>query len=93
MGSVDHCLAGVTVGSGHNINKTAGLNIISSMPNLQHTQNKIVIGDDGYVLEDVPHLSDYIPNLPVYSLFLYLSRICLNELIFCDLLQVHVVSY
>ncbi|PHU11944.1 ATP-dependent 6-phosphofructokinase 3 [Capsicum chinense] len=66
MGSVDHCLAGVTVGSGHNINKTAGLNIISSMPNLQHTQNKIVIGDDGYVLEDVPHLSDYIPNLPTY---------------------------
>ncbi|KZV54274.1 6-phosphofructokinase 3 [Dorcoceras hygrometricum] len=27
---------------------------------------KIVTGAHGYVLEDVPHLSDYIPNLPVY---------------------------
>ncbi|KAH0758674.1 hypothetical protein KY290_022167 [Solanum tuberosum] len=24
------------------------------------------MGDDGYVLEDVPHLSDYIPSLPTY---------------------------
>lgn len=28
---------------------------------------KIVSGDDGYVLEDVPHFSDYIPNPPVCS--------------------------
>nr|DAD48895.1 TPA_asm: hypothetical protein HUJ06_018832 [Nelumbo nucifera] len=27
---------------------------------------KIVTGDAGYVLEDVPHLSDYISNLPTY---------------------------
>ncbi|KAF5741640.1 phosphofructokinase [Tripterygium wilfordii] len=27
---------------------------------------KIVTGEAGYVLEDVPHLSDYIPNLPTY---------------------------
>ncbi|XP_019192000.1 PREDICTED: ATP-dependent 6-phosphofructokinase 6-like [Ipomoea nil] len=27
---------------------------------------KTVNGDDGYVLEDVPHLSDYVPNLPTY---------------------------
>ncbi|XVF25067.1 hypothetical protein REPUB_Repub13aG0181700 [Reevesia pubescens] len=27
---------------------------------------KIVTGDCGYVLEDVPHLSDYIPDLPTY---------------------------
>ncbi|XP_073278314.1 ATP-dependent 6-phosphofructokinase 3-like [Primulina huaijiensis] len=27
---------------------------------------KIVNGEYGYILEDVPHLSDYIPNLPVY---------------------------
>ncbi|XAR67665.1 6-phosphofructokinase [Bertholletia excelsa] len=27
---------------------------------------KIVNGEAGYVLEDVPHLSDYIPNLPTY---------------------------
>lgn len=26
---------------------------------------KVVNGENGYVLEDVPHLSDYIPNLPV----------------------------
>ncbi|XP_073044024.1 ATP-dependent 6-phosphofructokinase 3-like [Primulina eburnea] len=28
---------------------------------------KIVTGEYGYILEDVPHLSDYIPNLPVHS--------------------------
>ncbi|XP_028806508.1 ATP-dependent 6-phosphofructokinase 3-like [Neltuma alba] len=28
---------------------------------------KIVTGSLGYVLEDVPHLSDYIPNLPTFS--------------------------
>ncbi|KAM7509618.1 hypothetical protein LguiA_020071 [Lonicera macranthoides] len=28
---------------------------------------KVVTGDAGYVLEDVPHLSDYIPDLPTYS--------------------------
>lgn len=27
---------------------------------------KIITGDAGYVLEDVPHLSDYIPDLPTY---------------------------
>ncbi|KAJ6842300.1 ATP-dependent 6-phosphofructokinase 6-like isoform X1 [Iris pallida] len=27
---------------------------------------KIVTGDAGYVLEDVPHLTDYLPNLPTY---------------------------
>ncbi|XP_020087795.1 ATP-dependent 6-phosphofructokinase 6-like [Ananas comosus] len=27
---------------------------------------KIVYGDGGYVLEDVPHLADYIPNLPTH---------------------------
>lgn len=26
---------------------------------------KIVTGDVGYVLEDVPHLTDYLPDLPV----------------------------
>ncbi|XP_061351849.1 ATP-dependent 6-phosphofructokinase 3-like isoform X2 [Gastrolobium bilobum] len=28
--------------------------------------SKIITGVAGYVLEDVPHLSDYIPNLPTY---------------------------
>ncbi|URD95911.1 hypothetical protein MUK42_32462 [Musa troglodytarum] len=30
---------------------------------------KIVEGEFGYVLEDVPHLTDYLPDLPVSSLF------------------------
>ncbi|CAI9100488.1 OLC1v1037603C4 [Oldenlandia corymbosa var. corymbosa] len=30
-------------------------------------QPKIVHGELGYVLEDVPHLTDYIPNLPNYT--------------------------
>lgn len=29
---------------------------------------KIETGDHGYVLEDIPHLTDYIPNLKVLSL-------------------------
>lgn len=32
---------------------------------LNDLQPKIVSGDFGYILEDVPHLSDYIPDLPV----------------------------
>ncbi|KAL1825426.1 hypothetical protein ACET3Z_012204 [Daucus carota] len=28
---------------------------------------KIVKGEDGYVLEDVPHFTDYIPNLPTFT--------------------------
>ncbi|XP_015899502.2 ATP-dependent 6-phosphofructokinase 3 [Ziziphus jujuba] len=30
-------------------------------------QPKILTGEAGYVLEDVPHLSDYIPDLPTYT--------------------------
>lgn len=33
-------------------------------------KRKIVTGSAGYVLEDVPHLSDYIPDLPVRRRFL-----------------------
>ncbi|GJN32167.1 hypothetical protein PR202_gb20649 [Eleusine coracana subsp. coracana] len=29
-------------------------------------KKKLVGGDGGYVLEDVPHLTDYLPNLPTY---------------------------
>jgi len=28
-------------------------------------KKKLVGGDAGYVLEDVPHLTDYMPQLPV----------------------------
>ncbi|XP_062008503.1 ATP-dependent 6-phosphofructokinase 6-like [Rosa rugosa] len=31
-----------------------------------NSEPKIITGDTGYVLEDVPHLSDYIPHLPTY---------------------------
>lgn len=34
---------------------------------------KVVSGDAGYVLEDVPHFSDYIPDLPVRSYYLSLN--------------------
>ncbi|PKI47170.1 ATP-dependent 6-phosphofructokinase 6-like [Punica granatum] len=30
------------------------------------SQGKLVTGDGGYVLEDVPHLNDYIDDLPIY---------------------------
>uniref|UniRef100_A0A5B7AHP2 ATP-dependent 6-phosphofructokinase n=1 Tax=Davidia involucrata TaxID=16924 RepID=A0A5B7AHP2_DAVIN len=38
----------------------------SAMGPSGNSQPKIVTGDAGYVLEDVPHLSDYIPDLPTY---------------------------
>ncbi|XP_010541000.1 PREDICTED: ATP-dependent 6-phosphofructokinase 1 isoform X2 [Tarenaya hassleriana] len=31
-----------------------------------NSDRKIITGPAGYVLEDVPHLSDYIPSLPTY---------------------------
>ncbi|KAH0743605.1 hypothetical protein KY290_031598 [Solanum tuberosum] len=40
---------------------------MGEVTNSQQQKKKIVIGDDGYVLEDVPHLSDYIPNLLTYT--------------------------
>jgi hypothetical protein len=43
--------------------------------NPEKMKPKIITGDDGYVLEDVPHFSDYIPELPVpLSLSLSLSH-------------------
>ncbi|KAK4722330.1 hypothetical protein R3W88_012563 [Solanum pinnatisectum] len=33
---------------------------------VHNLNKKIMMGDDGYVLKDVPHLSDYIPSLPTY---------------------------
>ena len=44
---------------------------------------KIVHGEFGYLLEDVPHLSDYLPDLPVSS-FWYLKDCLLiwSELVF-----------
>ncbi|KAL5783351.1 hypothetical protein ACOSP7_008380 [Xanthoceras sorbifolium] len=36
------------------------------MENSINLQQKVVKGDAGYVLEDVPHLTDYVPDLPTY---------------------------
>ncbi|KAF5803451.1 putative 6-phosphofructokinase [Helianthus annuus] len=35
------------------------------MDNNISCQMKIETGEAGYVLEDVPHLTDYIPDLPI----------------------------
>lgn len=50
----------------------------SNMENSRDSGPKIVAGEAGYVLEDVPHLSDYIPHLPV---ILSLSLLILSLLI------------
>ncbi|KAK9208668.1 hypothetical protein WN944_001028 [Citrus x changshan-huyou] len=39
---------------------------MAAASNNGNSQRKIVTGSAGYVLEDVPHLSDYIPDLPTY---------------------------
>ncbi|KAJ4952715.1 hypothetical protein NE237_029547 [Protea cynaroides] len=39
----------------------------ASMESSSKPGRKIVTGDYGYVLEDVPHLTDYIPDLPTYT--------------------------
>ncbi|KAL8522142.1 hypothetical protein ACS0TY_012332 [Phlomoides rotata] len=36
------------------------------MGSQSNSQMKVVEGEFGYVLQDVPHLTDYIPNLPTY---------------------------
>ncbi|GMI92712.1 phosphofructokinase 3 [Hibiscus trionum] len=40
--------------------------VMDSSTSPEFSKPKIVIGPGGYVLEDVPHLSDYIPDLPTY---------------------------
>ncbi|XP_043720058.1 ATP-dependent 6-phosphofructokinase 6-like [Telopea speciosissima] len=37
-----------------------------SMESSSKSERKIVTGEFGYILEDVPHFTDYIPNLPTY---------------------------
>ncbi|KAG5612487.1 hypothetical protein H5410_023768 [Solanum commersonii] len=57
---------------------------------VHNLNKKIVMGDNGYVLEDVPHLSDYIPSLPTYPnplkkgasvLFKEITRYSLNVVV------------
>ncbi|KAL4285366.1 hypothetical protein GQ457_16G003060 [Hibiscus cannabinus] len=40
---------------------------MASSASPETSKPKIITGPGGYVLQDVPHLSDYIPDLPVYS--------------------------
>lgn len=40
-----------------------------SRSQMESMGNKVVVGTGGYVLEDVPHFSDYIPHLPVRRRF------------------------
>lgn len=35
------------------------------------SEPKLVYGEDGYVLEDVPHLTDYNSSLPVSTFWLF----------------------
>lgn len=47
----------------------------------KNTQMKVETGEYGYVLEDVPHLTDYIDDLPVSFLILFMC------------MHVYIVSY
>ncbi|XP_027924573.1 ATP-dependent 6-phosphofructokinase 3 isoform X1 [Vigna unguiculata] len=38
----------------------------AAMASPANSDPKVVTGAAGYILEDVPHLTDYIPNLPTY---------------------------
>ena len=49
-------------------NSKVGSSRVPPMGTSGNTQPKIVTGENGYVLEDVPHLIDYIPDLPVWNL-------------------------
>ncbi|XAR67078.1 6-phosphofructokinase [Bertholletia excelsa] len=60
----DHCDS-KPVGS----NLKNGFVTLSSPPvtgTSSDSQQKIITGDAGYILEDVPHLTDYIPAIPTY---------------------------
>lgn len=54
---------------------------------------KIATGSAGYVLEDVPHLTDYIPHLPVRPLFSYLIILFFFFLLAAESKQVKFLCY
>ncbi|KAH6826798.1 phosphofructokinase 3 [Perilla frutescens var. hirtella] len=47
-------------------NSGNGFSKLPTMGLESNSKPKIVTGEFGYTLEDVPHLSDYIPHLPTY---------------------------
>ena len=70
------------------ISKSVGSNSTNGFVELMGTSGdaprKIVTGDAGYVLEDVPHLTDYVADLPVLSLSLSPSLyICVCVVVYC----------
>ncbi|KAJ0007430.1 hypothetical protein Pint_29561 [Pistacia integerrima] len=46
--------------------RSFAVNSRGSMETSENSERKIVTGDAGYVLEDVPHLTDYVLDLPTY---------------------------
>lgn len=55
-------------------------------------QMKLENGNAGFVLEDVPHLTDYIPDLPVRIIYLYTDVfVHIQELI--DRVVVYLFTY
>ncbi|XP_044497355.1 ATP-dependent 6-phosphofructokinase 6-like [Mangifera indica] len=46
--------------------RTFAMNSNGGMVISQNWERKIITGDAGYVLEDVPHLTDYVLDLPTY---------------------------
>ncbi|KAM7256900.1 hypothetical protein ACFE04_012641 [Oxalis oulophora] len=44
-----------------------GFSPMTSNTSPKYANMKVVNGEFGYVLEDVPHFTDYIPDLPIYS--------------------------
>lgn len=58
-------------------------------------QMKVVKGDYGYVLEDVPHLTDYIPDLPVWFLYLFflLLLMCFGCLLYLGICGCLIFSF
>lgn len=67
-------------------NSKNGFLKLATMGLESNSMPKIVTGDFGYTLEDVPHLSDYIPDLPVriISLSMYIHYniyICVKKML------------
>ena len=64
--------SGSACGSGSKLGRS--LVVMASSLN---SKPKIVTGTAGYVLEDVPHLTDYIPDLPVRRRSSLTDYVCL----------------
>ncbi|KAJ3683643.1 hypothetical protein LUZ60_013870 [Juncus effusus] len=56
----------IRLGSSPDLTRSARSSRMGSSPDLTKYEKKLVPGEAGYVLEDVPHLTDYLPELPTY---------------------------